>query len=149
MWCELLGWDHFRKGVPRRQKPKNFQGASLFLPGNTFLVLISLLTAEISVFSFIPSKRSFPGPLSLLAKWAADVLVSPLHVALVELSIMVLNLFHHTVGPRRCHIPGHSSSSKGWTQNQADGGLPWNLLIRRGRLVILSSKSLRVYVWSC
>ena len=76
------------------------------------------------VLSFVPPKSSFPGPLSLLGKRAAALLVSPLHVALVQLSI-------HGPWPPSSHCwtqngvtnPGHKDLSKRWTRRiQVDRG---------------------------
>ena len=76
--------------------------ASHLLPGSTPLVLTSPLHLKL-----------FPNPplqlgqevLSLLGKRAVDLPVSPLHVTLEQLSIIVPGFNHHTIGPRRVSHP--------------------------------------------
>lgn len=124
----------------------------LLLPGNISLVLVSPLPEVISMCSPFPSKSSFQGPLSLLAKEAADALVSPCspgaavgHGAWPLSSRRWAQSSVISLGTAPCPRGGH-------TESRPTGGLPWNLLIGGGRLGFFfffpGLKSLRVYVWS-
>ena len=93
--------------------------------------------------SLHPFLELFPRPWFLLTTWAAGVLVSSLHVVLVQPSVMLSGLCPHITVT---HPKGVCITSR------LTGDIAWNLLIGGGRLVFfhfLHFKPPKVYVWSC
>ena len=93
--------------------------------------------------SLHPFLELLPRPWFLLTTWAASVLVSSLHVVLVQPSVMLSRLCRHTTVTHRKAV---------CIASRLTGNIAWNLLIGGGRLVFLHFlhfKSPKVYVWSC